>query len=202
VLTGKATRAAVPVVLAVTLAACSPSSSDGGVRVSTAGSTVSSALGVGVTSFPLGARPSIPDIAGATLDGPQLALSTLRGHVVVLNVWASWCEPCRSESPLLARVSAATAASGVRFVGVDEQDRADAARTFSSSAGTTYPHVQDPDGSLLRSLRLVPSSGIPSTLVLDESGAVAARVIGPVDPATFQALVESVTRQTPVASPR
>jgi thiol-disulfide isomerase/thioredoxin len=111
---------------------------------------------------------------------------------VVLNVWASWCEPCRGESPLLGRVAAATSGAGVRFVGIDEQDRADAARTFAASAGTTYPHVQDPDGSLLHSLRLVPSSGIPSTLVLDESGAVAVRVIGPVAPETFQALVESV----------
>jgi thiol-disulfide isomerase/thioredoxin len=145
-----------------------------------------------VTRYPPGQRPSIPDLSGTTLDGAQLALGSLRGEVVVLNVWASWCEPCRNESPLLARVSAATSSSGVRFVGIDEQDQAAAARAFSASAGTTYPHLLDADGALLRSLRLVPSSGIPSTLVLDRTGAVAVRVIGPVDAATFPTLVESV----------
>jgi thiol-disulfide isomerase/thioredoxin len=150
------------------------------------------ALAVGVTTFAVGDRPSIPDIAGTTLDGSRLALSSLRGHVVVLNVWASWCEPCRDESPLLGRVAAATSSSGVRFVGMDEQDQADAARAFAASSHTTYPHVLDADGRLLRSLRLLPSSGIPSTLVLDDTGAVAARIIGPVDPATFRSLVDSV----------
>jgi thiol-disulfide isomerase/thioredoxin len=155
---------------------------------------------VGVTGYTTGQRPSIPDLSGSTLDGSALTLSSLRGHVVVLNVWASWCGPCREESPLLARVAAATNAAGVRFVGIDEQDHADAARTFAASAGARYPHIVDPDGALLARLRLVPSSGIPSTLVLDRSGAVAARVIGPVDPQTFQALVVSVAREA-VGSP-
>jgi thiol-disulfide isomerase/thioredoxin len=157
---------------------------------------------VGITVYAPGQRPSIPDVAGPTLGGTQLAVSTLRGNVVVLNVWASWCGPCRDESPLLARVSAATQSSGVRFVGIDEQDRPDAARAFAASAGTTYPHVQDTDGALLRTLRLLPSSGIPSTLVLDRTGAVAARVIGPVDAASFQDLVLSVARgPDPTPSP-
>lgn len=151
-----------------------------------------SALGVGVTVYPVGQRPSIPDVSGTTLDGSSLALSSLRGHVVVVNVWASWCGPCRDESPLLGKVATATSSSGVRFVGIDEQDRADAASSFAASAGTTYPHVVDADGRILASLRLVPSSGIPSTLVLDRSGAVAARVIGPVDASTFQRLVVTI----------
>lgn len=147
---------------------------------------------VGVTTYAVGQRPAIPDLSGATLDGRTLALSSLRGHVVVLNVWAAWCDPCRAESPTLAQISRDTAASGVRFVGVDEQDRPDAARAFAASAGTTYPHIVDPDGKLLGSLRLVPSSGIPSTLVIDSTGAVAARVIGPVDASTFEGVVRAV----------
>ena len=147
---------------------------------------------VGVTTYPVGQRPSIPALSGATLDGGTLELSSLRGHVVVLNVWASWCDPCRAESPTLAAVARDTASSGVRFVGVDEQDRPEPARAFAASAGTTYPHLVDPDGTLLGSLRLVPSSGIPSTLVIDGTGAVAARVIGPVDASTFEGVVRAV----------
>ena len=121
---------------------------------------------------------------------------------MVLNVWASWCEPCRAESPDLARIARDTAAAGVRFVGVDEQDRPDPARSFAASAGTTYPHLVDADGTLLSSLRLVPSSGIPSTLVIDGAGHVAARVIGAVDATTFERLVTSVaaTGAAPAAS--
>ena len=171
------------------LAGCSPSG-DSGTRVSASGGTTSGSAGI--TLYPVGGRPNIPDLTGTTLGGTTFTLSSLKGHVVVLNVWASWCEPCRTESPVLASAARATSGEGVRFVGIDEQDRADAARSFSVSAGTTYPHVVDDNGSLLTSLRLVPSSGIPSTLVLDNSGRVAARVIGAVDAATFEALVRSV----------
>lgn len=173
------------------LAACS-SAGDAGTRVTDGSSTGQAALGVGVTEYAAGQRPTIPDLTGPTLDGSTLTLSSLHGHVVVLNVWASWCGPCREESPLLAKVAGATRSAGVRFVGIDEQDRPEAAKAFSTSAGTTYPHILDPDGTLLTSLRIVPSTGVPSTLVLDTTGAVAARVIGPVDEATFQSLVLSV----------
>ena len=177
------------VALSAMLVGCG-STVDAGTLVSTGANPT--ALSVGVTIYPSASRPSIPELAGPTLDGGPLALSSLRGHVVVINVWASWCEPCRAESPALARVADATRSAGVRFVGIDEQDRAAPAREFAASVGATYPHLLDSDGSLLSSLRLVPSSGIPSTLVLDAQGRVAARVIGPVDPATFETLVRSV----------
>jgi len=150
------------------------------------------AVPVGVTVYSIDERPEVPDLHGPTLDGGTFRLSAERGHVVVVNVWASWCQPCRDESPVLVRVAAATRMSGVRFVGIDEQDRDESARDFASAAGTTYPHLVDADGSLLASVRLVPRSAIPSTLVLDARGRVAARVIGPVDADTFESLVRSV----------
>jgi thiol-disulfide isomerase/thioredoxin len=180
------------------LAGCSSSGGSAGARVSGSQSTsADAAQGVGVTRFAPGERPTVPDLSGTTLDGSTFRLSSLHGSVVVLNVWASWCEPCRDESPLLAKVATATRGAGVRFVGIDEQDRAEAARAFAASAGADYPHLVDSAGSLLASLRIVPSSGIPSTLVLDRQGEVAARVIGPVDAATFEQLVRSVTAGQP-----
>ena len=128
-------------------------------------------------------------------------MTSLRGHVVVLNAWASYCEPCRTESPALARVAQQTAALDVRFVGIDEQDRAEPARAFAASAGATYPELVDADGALLGSLRLVPPSAVPSTLVLDRSGRVAARVIGAVDAATLDSLVRALAaEQAPSAA--
>jgi thiol-disulfide isomerase/thioredoxin len=172
------------------LAACTAATGAG-----TTSAPTSSGQSVTVTTYPIGKRPSIPVVAGTTLDGTHFTMASLRGHVVVLNTWASWCEPCRDESPILARIAARTAPLGVRFVGVDEQDSASAARAFARSAGTTYPHVIDRTGTLLASLRIVPPSGIPSTLVLDPSGRVAARVVGPVNGATFEALVRAVVAQ-------
>jgi thiol-disulfide isomerase/thioredoxin len=186
-------RCAVALGLVLLLAGCSSTAGSSGTPLRVSGSTpADAAQGVGVTRYAEGARPTVPDLSGTTLDGSALTLSSLRGSVVVLNVWASWCEPCRDESPLLAKVATATRSAGVRFVGIDEQDRTEAARAFAATAGADYPHIVDSSGSLLASLRIVPSSGIPSTLVLDRRGAVAARVIGPVDPATFEQLVRSV----------
>ena len=147
---------------------------------------------VGVTTYPVGNRPAIPALRGTTLQGAQLQLSSLRGHVVVLNTWASWCYPCRTESPTLAHIAADTNRLGVRFVGIDEQDSAVNARAFVKTNDATYPQLIDADGKLLQSLRLVPPAAIPSTLVLDRSGLVAARVIGPIDSATFESVVTAV----------
>jgi len=156
---------------------------------------------LGVTRYAVGQRPQIPELAGTTLDGSSLKVTSLRGHVVVLNAWASYCEPCRTESPALARVAQQTAALDVRFVGIDEQDRAEPARAFAASAGATYPELVDADGALLGSLRLVPPSAVPSTLVLDRSGRVAARVIGAVDAATLDSLVRALAaEQAPSAA--
>lgn len=121
-----------------------------------------------------------------------MSLSSLSGDVIVLNAWASWCEPCRAESPALASLASSTQPLGVRFVGLDEGDRQAPAKAFVATAGTTYPHIVDTDGTLLASLRLVPATAIPSTLVLDRSGHVAARVIGPIQPDSFGALVRRV----------
>lgn len=157
---------------------------------------------VGITTYASGQRPAIPDLTGNTLSGATLSLSQLVGHVVVLNAWASWCGPCREESPALGRLARQTASLGVRFVGIDEEDTADSARSFAASAGTSYPHLIDSDGRMLMSLRLVPPAAIPSTLVLDRAGLVAGRIIGPVDAASLGALIRAVAGEsaTPAAS--
>jgi thiol-disulfide isomerase/thioredoxin len=152
--------------------------------------------GVGTTQFPKGERPDVPDLAGATVSDGSLNISSLLGDVVVLNAWASWCEPCRDESPALGRISRKLAASGVSFVGLDEEDTQEKARAFAAKTGMSYPHLFDHNGDLLKSLRLLPTSGIPSTLVLDRNGKVAARVIGAVHESEFERLVRSVAAES------
>jgi peroxiredoxin len=138
-------------------------------------------------------RQPLPAITGHTLSGRPISLRDLTGRgVLVINVWASWCETCRAESAALARLSRSLVARSVAFVGVDEQDTTSAARTFVASRGITYPHLVDPDGIALRKLLLLPSSGIPSTLLVDQHGMMAARVIGTTTAPQLQRLINEV----------
>lgn len=143
---------------------------------------------MGVTSYAPDQRSAVPALGGTTLDGKHLALSQYAGDVVVINVWASWCYPCRTESPVLARL-AKSAGPHVHFVGIDESDGHAAAAKFVASVGATYPELRDDDGSLLGRLRLLPTKGIPSTLVVDAGGRMAGRVIGPVTEAALTRLI-------------
>jgi thiol-disulfide isomerase/thioredoxin len=118
----------------------------------------------------------MPALAGSTLSGTPLTAATYAaGSPLVVNVWASWCSPCRDEVPLLARA----ARQGVRVLGIDERDSAAQARHFARSHGVTYPSLSDSDGRVLAGLRVLPQAGIPSTLVVDAAGRMVARVVGP-----------------------
>lgn len=133
------------------------------------------------------------ELGGTTLDGATLDLADLRGRVVVVNVWGSWCAPCRTEAPVLAKLSRSYADRGVAFVGVNVKDNRAAALAFERTYGLTYPSIEDRDGRAVLALsRHVPASAVPVTLVLDGQGRVAARVLGAVREATLRALLESV----------
>ena len=100
--------------------------------------------------------------------------------VVVLNVWASWCAPCREESAVLAAVAAQLRDDDVRFGRPRRAGPSGGRAPFVAAAGTDYPHLVDSDGALLSRLSVLPTTGIPSTLLIDERGAMAARVVGTV----------------------
>ena len=136
-------------------------------------------------------RQPAPDLVGTTLDGDQFRLSDHRGEVVVLNVWASWCAPCRAEAPVLAEAAAELQPQGVQFVGLDTRDSDTSARGFVERFGVPYPNVVDRDGRLqLLFADSLPPQAIPSTLVVDQQGRVAARVLGVVSKADLDGLVE------------
>lgn len=130
-------------------------------------------------------RKAAPPVKGRTLGGENFDLSQQRGKVVVLNVWGSWCGPCRREAPLLERANRSLKPRGVVFVGLNTRDSDDPARAFIANFGITYPNIADPKGQLqLGFSDTLPPAAIPSTLVIDRQGRVAARIIGPVDSAT------------------
>lgn len=138
-------------------------------------------------------RQPAPRITGELLDGASFDSDALRGRVVVYNVWGSWCAPCRKEAPALQ--AAAEQTSGVaQFVGINTRDIDPApARAFTRAFDITFPSVYDPDGrELLKFGPHLPPSAIPSTIVVDAEGRIAARVLGETTQATVRGLVEDV----------
>ncbi len=121
-------------------------------------------------------------LAGSTLDGSRLDVADWRGRVVVVNIWDSWCGPCRAESRDLMKVYTDTRGEDVEFVGIDVRDQRESALAFVREFGITYPSFFDDDSALLLSLSgTVPVAAIPSTVLLDRQGRVGATVVGVVE---------------------
>ena len=159
---------------AAALAGCSNGTSGGG-------NTGFVSSDVGITAIAASQRVAAPALAGTTLDGEQYSLAQDKGQIVVLNVWGSWCTPCREESPALEETYQKFQAKGVRFVGINTRDDNAAALAFDRSMNITYPSLQDPDEThLLQFKSLLPPASIPSSVILDRDGKVAVRIIGPV----------------------
>ncbi|MFG2330707.1 TlpA family protein disulfide reductase [Streptomyces sp. NPDC048604] len=133
----------------------------------------------GIATVAKGERKAPNAIKGETLDGKQLDVAALKGKVVVLNVWGSWCPPCRAEAPHFAKVSEELKAKGVEFVGINTRDaNIKPALEFEKAYEVGYPSLYDPAGRII--LNGFPKGtlnpqAIPSTVVLDKDGKIAAR---------------------------
>jgi thiol-disulfide isomerase/thioredoxin len=198
---GRVTAAGAVVAAGALIAAVVVAVGHGGAAPAASGSDDTQAAGssvaTGMTTYAAGRRTTVPDLSGSTLTGGQLALAQDRGHVVVVNFWASWCGPCRGEVPGLEQAYQAFQGRGVDFVGVDVADQAGAATSFARSLGMSYPSLQDPNQQLILELKsLVPPDDVPSTLVVDPQGGVAVRVIGPVTEAQLTRQLNALLAQS------
>jgi thiol-disulfide isomerase/thioredoxin len=145
------------------------------------------------TLYKVGQRPAAPDVSGTTLTGQHLNLASYRGDVVVLNFWGSWCAPCRAEAPALGTLARQLQSEGVRFVGVDIRDEADSALAFMQTFRIGYPSLNDPDDEIALDFRnTVPPAAIPTTVVIDRRGNIAARIVGESSYAELKYLIDEV----------
>jgi thiol-disulfide isomerase/thioredoxin len=180
-------------VLTLTLAACDSSSSP-----SSSGSSNFVGGSGAVTVVKTAKREAAPLISGKTVSGGQASLASYKGKVVVINIWGSWCAPCRAEAPNLAKVSAADASKGVQFLGINTRDLdvSNAAR-FDKRFGITYPSLYDPYGKqILRFPKgsLNPQS-LPATLIIDRQGRVAVRALKPLSEDDLRQLIDPIAAE-------
>jgi thiol-disulfide isomerase/thioredoxin len=161
------------VVAALLLSACGSGGTSGG------GGGTNFVLGKdGISTAEKGERGQVPDLSGETVAGKQLDIASFKGKVVVLNVWGSWCAPCRAEAPNFQKVSQDLQSKGVQFVGINVADpQTRSALAFEEQYGVTYPSLYDPSSKLILRFRkgTLNPQAIPSTLVIDREGRIAAR---------------------------
>jgi len=149
-----------------------------------------------ITTLDVAHRKAPGPVSGRTLEGRRVSLSDFKGKVVLLDVWGSWCAPCRAEAPMLADAARDLADRGVVFLGIDSRDPSTAAaRAFVRRFQVPYPSIYDQRGSTLLSFRgtLTPNS-VPSTVVVDRQGRVAASVLGEITRTTLYDLVDDVAK--------
>jgi cytochrome c biogenesis protein CcmG/thiol:disulfide interchange protein DsbE len=118
-----------------------------------------------------------PPLQLQAFDGSQISLPALRGQGVVVNFWASWCEPCRVEAALFESAWRAEQGKGIAFIGVNRQDTLEAAQAFLDEYEVSYPNGADKDGTWSRSFGVV---GLPSTFFIDAQGQIQAVAWGPI----------------------
>jgi cytochrome c-type biogenesis protein len=137
------------------------------------------------------ATQAVPHYSAVLLDGDSVSLEAQRGSPVLLNIWATWCIPCREEMPLLQKLYEANASRGLRVVGVsvDARGAEDRVRLFRKEFGVTFPIWLDPDERASFIFRAI---GVPATYLIDREGRIVWRKLGPIeaDDRTMQQALE------------
>ncbi len=141
--------------------------------------------------LPPGERAAAPDFSGTLLGGGDFSSAELDGDIAVLNFWGSWCPPCRVETPEFQEVYADVRDQGVAFLGLNVKETSEQfATAFVASEGIEFPSLYDPRGEVALAFRDYPANAIPSTIVLDAQGRVAAVYTGEVAQEDLRAVLD------------
>jgi cytochrome c biogenesis protein CcmG/thiol:disulfide interchange protein DsbE len=138
-----------------------------------------------------GERPRAPVRELPDLGGGKRSLADFAGKPVLLNFWASWCDPCKAEAPILERAHRRLAAAGGAVLGVTVSDQSDDSRAFLRKHGLSFPSLRDVEGAFGRDYG---TTGVPETFAIDRQGRVAAVSRGSVDEAFVDRALAQVLR--------
>lgn len=177
-------------VAALTLSACSSGGPSGG-----GGDTGFVSGDNGIDTVAQDKRAVAPVLSGETIDGKQLSTADTKGKVLVINVWGSWCPPCRAEAKNFQTVYDDVKGQGVEFVGINTRDtNTTVAKAFEKEFGITYPSLYDPTGKQMLRFKkgTLNPQAIPSTLVIDRKGRLAARALTPLSEETLRSMLKPV----------
>jgi thiol-disulfide isomerase/thioredoxin len=142
-----------------------------------------------VTEWQVDERGEPVELTGTSFEGEDIAVADYRGQVVLLNTWYAACPPCRAEAPDLVELDAR---DDVQVLGINSRDDAETALAFDRTFSVEYPSIDDSNGQAVASLQgRVSINAVPTSLILDTEGRVAARIIGTVEPSTLSALVDA-----------
>jgi len=152
-------------------------------------------LSMGLTRYAIGERQPAPALTGPTLTGTTYNLAAERDKVVVVNNWASWCDPCREELPVLVSLANSANPKEVAFVGLDVNDKQAPAEARVKEFNIPYPSMIDDGAHLLAQIPGVPPYAIPSTIVVDKHGLIAARIIGTVKAGQLEPILSELSAE-------
>jgi len=165
----------------------------------TVASRVPSAVGAPLASSPSPREGFLaPDFTLDTLDGNKVTLSELRGQIVVVNFWATWCLPCRAETPALEKSYAQYKDSGVVILGVNltNQDSVSEVESFVQEFKLTYPILLDREGSISNTLYQI--RGLPTTFFVSREGIIRTVVVGgPMSETFIRSKIEALLQEVP-----
>jgi thiol-disulfide isomerase/thioredoxin len=141
-------------------------------------------------------RTAPPDFGGGTVDARTISPADLRGKVVLVNFWASWCLECRPEMLVLERLHRELAPRGLAVVGVNAREKKDVVRRYAREVNLTFPLVLDPDGAITARHGVL---GLPTTFLLARDGRAVAFAIGPREwgSAAAHALFDALLAEAP-----
>lgn len=149
-----------------------------------------------VQEYGKGSRTEPVQINSVAYDGTKIDSANWVGQVTVMNFWYAACAPCRIEAPHMVELSDEFK-DDVEFVGINVRDEKEAAEAFERTFGIKYPSIQDTQGDIqLAMTKYVPLKAVPTTLVLDKQGRVAARVLGVAEKSTLKSLINTALTES------